>query len=153
MAHSLLIVDVFWLHDKPKKMQRCIFEFAILLLYHKPFINTISFRKKTSYFGEALESVSQAAKHAYRKELVDMDRKNMDPKQVSQLLQAASKKLGVAPETLKTELESGKYDQVLKNMSQKDSAMLQKVLKNPKMMEKLISSPQAKALYQKLSGK
>lgn len=82
-----------------------------------------------------------------------MDRKNMDPKQVSQLLQAASKKLGVAPEALKTELESGKYDQVLKNMSQKDSAMLQKVLKNPKMMEKLISSPQAKALYQKLSGK
>ncbi len=100
-----------------------------------------------------MESVSQAAKHAYRKELVDMDRKNMDPKQVNQLLQAASKKLGVAPETLKTELESGKYDQILKNMSQKDSAMLQKVLKNPKMMEKLISSPQAKALYQKLSGK
>ena len=62
-------------------------------------------------------------------------------------------KNGIAPETLKTEPESGKYDQVLKNMSQKDSAMLQKVLKNPKMMEKLISSPQAKALYQKLSGK
>ena len=31
--------------------------------------------------------------------------------------------------------------------------MLQMVMQNPKMMEKLISSPQAKALYQKLSGK
>ena len=62
-----------------------------------------------------------------------MERKNMNPQQVDQLLQAASKKL--------------------KNMSQKDSAMLQKVMQNPKMMEKLISSPQAKALYQKLSGK
>ena len=82
-----------------------------------------------------------------------MERKNLNPKQVDQLLQAASKKLGVPPEQLKIELESGKYDKVLKNMSQKDSAMLQKVMQNPKMVEKLISSPQAKALYQKLSGK
>ena len=82
-----------------------------------------------------------------------MERKNLNPKQVDQLLQAASKKLAVPPEQLKSELESGKYDKVLKNMSQKDSAMLQKVMQNPKMVEKLISSPQAKALYQKLSGK
>lgn len=82
-----------------------------------------------------------------------MERKNLNPKQVDQLLQAASEKLGVPPEQLKSELESGKYDKVLKNMSQKDSAMLQKVMQNPKMVEKLISSPQAKALYQKLSGK
>lgn len=82
-----------------------------------------------------------------------MDRQKLDPKQVDQLLMAASKKLGVPPQQLKAELESGKYDKVLKNMSQKDSAMLQKVLQNPKMVEKMISSPQAKALYQKLSGK
>ena len=50
-----------------------------------------------------------------------MERKNLNPKQVDQLLQAASKKLGVPPEQLKSELESGKYDKVLKNMSQKDS--------------------------------
>ena len=82
-----------------------------------------------------------------------MERKNLNPKQVDQLLQAASKMMGVPPEQLKSELESGKYVKVLKNMSQKDSAMLQKVMQNPKMVEKLISSPQAKALYQKLSGK
>lgn len=82
-----------------------------------------------------------------------MDRQKLDPKQVDQLLAAASKKLGVPPQQLKEELESGKYDKVLKNMNQKDSAMLQKVLQNPKVVEKLISSPQAKALYQKLSGK
>lgn len=82
-----------------------------------------------------------------------MDRKQMNPQQVEQLLQAASKKLGVPPQTLRTELESGKYDRVLQNLSQKDSAMLQKVMQNPKLMEKLVSSPQAKALYQKLSGK
>ena len=42
-----------------------------------------------------------------------MERKNLNPKQVDQLLQAASKKLGVPPEQLKSELESGKYDKVL----------------------------------------
>ncbi len=81
-----------------------------------------------------------------------MERQKLDPKQVDQLLGAAGKKLGVPPNQLKAELESGKYDSVLKNMSQKDSAMLQKVLKNPQMLEKMLSSPQAKALYQKLSG-
>ncbi|WP_301844916.1 hypothetical protein [uncultured Ruminococcus sp.] len=82
-----------------------------------------------------------------------MDRQKLDPKQVDQLLAAAGKKLGVPPAQLRQELESGKYDKVLKNMSLKDSAMLQKVLKNPEMVEKLVSSPQAQALYQKLSGK
>ncbi len=82
-----------------------------------------------------------------------MEREKMDPKQVDALLQAASKKLGISPNQLKNELESGKYDKVLQNMSAKDSAMLQKVLKNPKMVEKLISSPQAQALYRKISGK
>ena len=38
-----------------------------------------------------------------------MERKNMNPQQVDQLLQAASKKLGVPPEQLRSELESGKY--------------------------------------------
>lgn len=82
-----------------------------------------------------------------------MDRQKLDPKQVDQLLAATGKKLGVPPAQLRQELESGKYDKVLKNMSPKDSAMLQKVLKNPEMVEKLVSSPQAQALYQKLSGK
>ena len=67
-----------------------------------------------------------------------MDRQKLDPKQVDQLLAAAGKKLGVPPAQLRQELESGKYD---------------KVLKNPEMVEKLVSSPQAQALYQKLSGK
>ncbi len=82
-----------------------------------------------------------------------MERQKLDPKQVDQLVAAASKKLGVPPQQLKSELESGKYDKILGNMSQKDSAMLQKIMQNPKMVDKLVSSPQAKALYQKLSGK
>lgn len=37
-----------------------------------------------------------------------MDRRKLDPKQVDQLLDAAGKKLGIPPQQLKTELESGK---------------------------------------------
>lgn len=82
-----------------------------------------------------------------------MDRRKLDPKQVDQLLDAAGKKLGIPPQQLKTELESGKYDKVLGSMGAKESEMLKKVLQDPKKMDQLIHSPQAKALYQKLSGK
>lgn len=121
-----------------------------------PFIIT-QFRRDDNIFLKSFVSLTcirilpVCGANAERSEV--MERKNLNPKQVDQLLQAASKKLGVPPEQLKSELESGKYDKVLKNMSQKDSAILQKVMQNPKMVEKLISSPQAKALYQKLSEK
>ena len=121
-----------------------------------PFIIT-QFRRDDNIFLKSFVSLPclrilpVCGANAERSEVLES--KNLNPKQVDQLLQAASKKLGVPPEQLKSELESGKYDKVLKNMSQKDSAMLQKVMQNPKMVEKLISSPQAKALYQKLSGK
>ncbi|MCC8112220.1 MAG: hypothetical protein LIO74_11755 [Ruminococcus sp.] len=80
-----------------------------------------------------------------------MNCQNLDPNQVNALLDTAGKKLGIPPEKLKTALESGKYDKILGNLNQKDSAALQKVLQNPKLMEKLMHSPQAKALYEKLS--
>lgn len=82
-----------------------------------------------------------------------MERQKLDPNQVNQLLDAASKKLGVPPQQLKAELETGKYDAMLKNMSPAQTAMMKNVLENPKKLEKLINSPQAKALLQKMSGK
>ena len=40
----------------------------------------------------------------------------------------------------------------MKNMSQKDAAKFQQVVNNPKIVEKLMNAPQAKALYEKLTG-
>ncbi|MBR0483879.1 MAG: hypothetical protein IJJ69_03765 [Oscillospiraceae bacterium] len=68
------------------------------------------------------------------------------------LLQAVSRKLGVPPEQLRQELEAGKFDSALKNMSPAEANKFQQAVKNPQMIDKIMSTPQAKALYQKLTG-
>ena len=77
---------------------------------------------------------------------------NIDPNKADGLLKAVSKKLNIPPDQLKKELEAGKFDSALNNMSQSESAKFQQVMKNPKLIEKFISTPQAQALYKKLSG-
>ena len=81
-----------------------------------------------------------------------MQRQNIDPKGIEGLLNVVSKKLGVAPEKLKKELEEGKFDSAISGMYKNDAANFQQAVKNPKIVEKLMSTPQAKALYKKLSG-
>ncbi len=81
-----------------------------------------------------------------------MNKNNFDPKQLNGLLNVVSKKIGIPPEQLKKELEAGKFDSALSAMRAGESAKFQQVMKNPQLIEKLMSTPQAKALYQKLSG-
>ena len=77
-----------------------------------------------------------------------MNKNNFDPKQLNGLLNVVSKKIGIPPE----QLEAGKFDSALSAMNASESAKFQQVMKNPQLIEKLMSTPQAKALYQKLSG-
>ena len=77
---------------------------------------------------------------------------NPNPQNLNGLLQAVSKKLGVPADQLEQELKAGKFDNAIKNMSTADAAKFQQAVKNPQMIEKLMSTPQAKALYQKLTG-
>jgi hypothetical protein len=81
-----------------------------------------------------------------------MNRNSIDPKKASGLINAISKKIGVPPEKLKSELESGKFDSTLSAMNQKDASKFQQALNNPKLVERMMSTPQAQALYKKLSG-
>lgn len=81
-----------------------------------------------------------------------MNRNNIDPMKASGLINVISKKIGVAPDQLRKELESGKFDNTLSAMNQKDAAKFQQALNNPKLVEKMMSTPQAQALYKKLSG-
>ncbi|MBD5142463.1 MAG: hypothetical protein K2K06_12115 [Oscillospiraceae bacterium] len=68
------------------------------------------------------------------------------------LLKVVSQKLGIPPEQLQQELKAGKFDNAIKNMSQSDASKFQQAIKNPQIVEKLMSTPQAKAIYQKLTG-
>lgn len=81
-----------------------------------------------------------------------MNKNNIDPKSINGLLEVVSKKIGVSPEKLKSELEAGKFDSALAGMTKGDAAKFQHAVNNPKLVEKLLSTPQAKSLYKKLSG-
>ncbi|MCM1228288.1 MAG: hypothetical protein NC320_12870 [Clostridium sp.] len=75
-----------------------------------------------------------------------------DPAKVNELLNIAGKKLNIPPGELKKQLESGKFDSAMKNMSKSDAAKLDAAIKNPKLVEKMLSAPQAKSLYNKITG-
>ncbi len=77
---------------------------------------------------------------------------NYNIQNLSGLLQVVSQKLGVPPEQLRKELEAGKFDSAIKNMTPAEAGKFQQAVKNPQMLDKIMSTPQAKALYQKLSG-
>ena len=76
-----------------------------------------------------------------------------DEKKFSLLLETVSKKIGVKPEQLKKELESGKFDSAIKSMNKNDAEKFRKAVNDPKLIERMMSTPQAQALYRKLSGK
>lgn len=82
-----------------------------------------------------------------------MNTNNIDPKKLNGLLDAVSKKIGVAPEKLRQELESGKFDSAISAMSKNDAVKFQQAVNNPKLIEKMMSTPQAQAIYKKLSEK
>lgn len=77
---------------------------------------------------------------------------NMNPKQMEQLLGVVSAKLGVPAESLKRDLAQGKFDAALKNMKPSEAATFNQIVSNPQLLEKFMSTPQAQALYNKLTG-
>ena len=81
-----------------------------------------------------------------------MNKNSIDPKKLNGLLGVVSKKIGVPPEKLRIELEEGKFDSALSAMNQNDAAKFRQAVNNPKLVEKMMSTPQAQALYRKLSG-
>lgn len=76
----------------------------------------------------------------------------MDSQKLNGLLQVVSGKLGVPPEQLRRDLEQGKFDSAIAGMNPNEAAKFRQAVQNPQMVEKLMSTPQAKALYEKLTG-
>lgn len=76
----------------------------------------------------------------------------MNPKAMQQLMDMAAKKLGTTPEVLQKQLQNGVYDKAMEGMPQNDAMMLKQALSNPGTAEKVLSSPQAQAIFKKLQG-
>lgn len=76
---------------------------------------------------------------------------NLDPKTMQALLQAAAGKLNTTPAELQKQLQNGTFDKALASMPQSDAQKLTQALSNKQTCEKILSSPQAQAIYKKLS--
>ncbi len=81
-----------------------------------------------------------------------MDKKNnnFNNANVEALLKVVAAKLRMKPDVLRKQLEEGKFDEAIKNMNPKDAAKFQQAVKNPGMVEKMVSTPQAQEMYNKI---
>lgn len=77
---------------------------------------------------------------------------NMDPKAMQGMLKVVSSKLGMSPQELQKQLESGKLDGAMKGLSPQDSAKLMNALSNPTMAQRILSTPQAQEIIKKLKN-
>ncbi|MEG0899115.1 MAG: hypothetical protein RSD67_00020 [Oscillospiraceae bacterium] len=81
-----------------------------------------------------------------------MNNTNLNPDQLNNLLNIAGKKLGTDPNQLRKNLESGKMNDVIKNMSPAQAAKINQLMSNPKALELMLNTPQARELLKRLSG-
>lgn len=68
------------------------------------------------------------------------------------LLNSVSEKLGKSPEELKKATQSGNIENLLGSLNQNDAQKIQKVLSDKNIANKLLASPQAQSLIKKLLG-
>ncbi len=71
--------------------------------------------------------------------------------QADKLFNMTAGKLGSDSETLRREFQSGNYQRAMSSLSKSDAQKLQKALSNPELTAKVLSSPQARAIMEKLS--
>ncbi len=65
---------------------------------------------------------------------------------MEKMIEAASKKLGTSPDSLKSALNSGNTEEILSRLSDSDKEKLNALLKNPALREKLMKSPEAEKI-------
>lgn len=76
-----------------------------------------------------------------------------DKNKFSGLLNLASQKLGTTPEKLQSQLQNGDFSTALNSMSPAEQQKIKMALSDPKMAEKILSTKQAKDMYNNLSKK
>jgi hypothetical protein len=81
-----------------------------------------------------------------------MNKNKPTPEQLQALLQYASKKLGTTPEQLAQTVDSDAAKKLASKLSSVDSARFQEVVSDKDKLEKMLSSPQAQQLIERLMG-
>lgn len=73
-------------------------------------------------------------------------------KQIQNILNSLSQKLGESPDKLKANMQNGDMSKMFNNMDKKQAERVQSILNDREKTEKLLSTPQAQALLKKLMG-
>ncbi len=73
-------------------------------------------------------------------------------KQMQDILNSLSQRLGESPEKLKQNMQNGDMSKVLNNMNPKQANKINEILNDKEKTEKLLKTPQAQALLKKLMG-
>lgn len=73
---------------------------------------------------------------------------NLTPQQQQALINAASQKLGIAPEQIAAMLQNGKAEE----LAARAGVPVQQYVNNPAAIERLLSDPAARAVIKKLMG-
>lgn len=73
-------------------------------------------------------------------------------KQIQDILNSLSKRLGEDPEKLKANAQSGNMSKMLDNMDKKQADKIQEILNDKEKTEQILKTPQAQALIKKLMG-
>ena len=79
-----------------------------------------------------------------------MDQSQFSEKKVEQLLSMASKKLGVSPDQLKSQLQQGNVQNAVQG-GKVDMNRFQKIVKDPGKIQQMLDTPAAKQLLKQLS--
>lgn len=73
-------------------------------------------------------------------------------KQIQDILNSLSKRLGENPDTLKKNAQNGDISKILNQMDSKQAQKVQNILNDKEQTEKILKTPQAQALLKKLMG-
>lgn len=77
---------------------------------------------------------------------------NNKDKQIQDLINSLSQRLGENPENLKANAQQGDISKIINKMDSNQAKKLQNILNDKEATERLLRTPQAQALIKKLMG-
>lgn len=79
-------------------------------------------------------------------------KKKPDPSQMDAMMQSAAGQLGMTPDALRSAMQSGSPGSLLNRMSPEDAKKLHQALSDKNTAARVLASPEAQAIMQKLFG-
>ena len=73
-----------------------------------------------------------------------------NPQELEAMIRSVASQLGTDPESIRSSVQGGSPDNLLKKLSSKDAAMLQQALSDKETTARILATPQAQEIIRKL---